>query len=415
MEPISKSQERDEIVLECSIKLLDPLFNEVINFKKINLLLAVLKELRTLNPNLPTFLLQWILLPHEKRILKVEIVLKLVKEGFLLVKEFDKGFSTLLEVSNNNVHILSITKIIKSLIIDENYFPPSTFPKTIDYILKSIKVFKDMYPKLSKYLEDFKNAISQGSGSSAQSIPISFQPVLDNVYQNTVKAALALFDSDKSEDYDTAFAKLKEWFAIKSEEEMPNFIKMLGATIFQAQDNTLTKFFAFITDICVDFALKSTEKGTVERSLDPNSSNNAIDFSYIDAFSKLVTLIFKTVINADKKSILERILEASVLILTKNHELHQNAFNQRPFFRLYYNLIFVNLHDFTFFLIIIKDIQRKEYNFSADDQLLFTNIFTKVLDQLQPLSYPGFSFAWLQLLSTPGFISLNLTINVFFY
>jgi len=337
MELINISPNRDELVLECTIKLLDPLFNDLISINKINFLFAVLKELRILNENVPSFLLKWILLPNEKRILKVEIILKLIKDGYLLIKELDSALSNYLEASNNNVHIfLSITKIVKSLTIDEKSVPFTTFPKTIDYILRSIRVFKDMYPKMSKYLEDFRNAVTSGSENNSSSI--SYQPPSDNIYKETVRAAFALFDQKEAEYYDQAFSKLGEWLQITSEKEMPNFIKVLETTIFQAQEDKLTKFFAFIMDICVDHALSSNERGNINKKL---AQNNAMDFSYIDAFSKLVIVILKTVINTDKKAILERILESSLLILTKNHELHKGKFNQRPFFRFFYNLIFV--------------------------------------------------------------------------
>ena len=335
MELISSSPNRDEIVLECTIKLLDPLFNDLISFKKINFLFAVLKELRALNDNVPSFLLQWILLPNEKRISKVEIILKLIKESFLPLKEIDSAFSNFLEASNNNVHIfLSITKIVKSLTIDETFIPAGALPKTIGYILRNIRVFKDLYPKLSKYLEDFKYAIT----GRTENQPVSYHPPVDNVYKATVAAAFALFELKESEYYEQAFSKLGEWLLITSEKEMPNFIKILETTIFQAEEGKLIKFFAFMTDICVDHALGSIEKDPRYKKI---VQTNAMDFSYIDAFSKLVIVILKTVINTDKKVILEKILESSLLILSKNHALHRERFNQRPFFRLFYNLIFV--------------------------------------------------------------------------
>ena len=339
MEMVSSSPNREDVVLECSTKLLDPLFTDQISFKKINFFLAILRELRSLNESLPSFLLQWILLPTEKRILKLEIILKLIKENFLLTGELDQGFSDLLETSSNNVHIyLSITKIVKSLTVDEKILPAVVFQKTITLILKSIKNFKDIYPKMGKYLEDFKSALNEVAESANQANGISYQPSIDNLYRTTLSRALALFDAKESAHYEQAFSKLEEWLRITSEKEMPNFIKVLETTIFQGQEDKLTKFFAFMTDICVEHALDSFERIKTHPKI---AHSAAIDLSYVDAFSKLIIVILKTVINTNKNEILERILESSVLTLTKNHGVHKENFNQRPFFRLFYNLIFV--------------------------------------------------------------------------
>lgn len=415
MELIRTSPNSDNLAIECSIKILDPLFNDLISIKKINFFLLLLKELRSINVNLTSFILQWILLPTEKRILKSDIILKLIKEGFFSPKDLDQGFSNLLETSNNFpsdkmqniVHIyLGITKLIKSLIIDEKFLPPTAFHRTIEYILRSIKNFKETYPKMGKYLEDFKNAIAETFGSNNYSTVNSIQMPIDEQYRASVEKAFLLFSAKESEHYDQAFAKFVEWLKITSEKEMPNFIKILETTIFQAQEDKF-KFFAFITDICVNHSLDSISKISSYKNI---TQPTAMDFSYIDAYSKLIIVILKSVINADKNQMLESILESTILALTKNHELHRGSFNQRPFFRLFFNLIFVISYFFFFSSLILpsQDIQRKEYNFNNEEITQFTSIFIMALEKLQPLRYPGFAFSWLQLIFNPNFISLTL-------
>ena len=357
MELVGTSPNRDNLVIECAIKILDPLFNDLISIKKINFFLLVLRELKNLNVSLTSFLLQWILLPTEKRILKSDIILKLIKDSFFSIKDLDQGFSSLLETANtfsndkasNVVHIyLGITKIIKSLIIDEKFLPATAFNRTIEFIFRSIKNFKETYPKMGKYLEDFKNAIAETFGSNSYNTINTIQMPTDEEYRVFVERALSLFSTKESEHYDQAFAKFVEWLKITSEKEMPSFIKILETTIFQAQQDKFTKFFAFMTDICVNHSLDSINKISAYKSI---TQATAMDFSYIDAYSKLIIVILKTVINTDKNQMFENILESSILTLTKNHELHRANFNQRPFFRLFFNLIFVNIFVEDVFLI----------------------------------------------------------------
>lgn len=326
MELIKTSNNQDEIVNECAILLLERLFTEQIVFKKINFFLAVLGELKLIHPNLPLFLVQWVFLPKEKRVLKIEIILKLIKHDFLPSSELDSGFVEVLETSNNDVQIyLNITKLVKLLIIDEKMFPATIFQRTIDLIVRSIKAFREIYPKMGKYLEDFKNSLNK------------CQLNVDSTYRKTLDKALSVFDPKDEEYYNQTFKKLEEWLSITSEKEMPDFSKVLETTIFQAQDDSLVKFFTFMTDICVDNALNSLKRIHSGKPI----HTSAMDFSYVDALSKLIIVMLKTIINTDKKGILEPILTSCVLTLTKNHEVHKENFNQRPFFRLFYNIIFV--------------------------------------------------------------------------
>jgi CCR4-NOT transcription complex subunit 1 len=83
-----------------------------------------------------------------------------------------------------------------------------------------------------------------------------------------------------------------------------------------------------------------------------------------------------------------------LFFLTKNHEYHKEKFNQRPFFKLLFNLIY--------------DIKRREYNFQDNEINDFFNVFIKLFNKLQPLKYPGFSFSWLELISNSNFMSTIL-------
>ena len=329
----------EEVPVECAFKLLDPLFSDKISFKKINFFLAVLRELKQLHENLPSEILQWIL-SLEKPILKAEVMLKLIKENFVNVPDLDQGFLDLLENSNNNFQIyISIIKIVKALIVDEKLLEATYFQKTIDHILKNAKSFKDMHPKMEKYIEDFKNSIYYTPNLNNQTRPKMIQPVPDTIYKATLQQALNLFNEKDEEYYEQVNRKLEEWLRITAETEMPGFIKVIETTVFQAAGETLIKFFAFMTDICVENTLASAERMNAYGKLYHNS---AMDFSYIDAFSKLIIVLLKTVINTNKNEILEKIIQSIVLTLTKNHELQRENFNQRPFFRLFYNILFVS-------------------------------------------------------------------------
>lgn len=82
------------------------------------------------------------------------------------------------------------------------------------------------------------------------------------------------------------------------------------------------------------------------------------------------------------------------MMINKFHEFDGRAFNQRPFFKLILNLIY--------------DVSRTSYGFDSTTILTMYTVFTHLLHKLQPLSLPGFSFAWLELVSNKYFISTIL-------
>lgn len=78
------------------------------------------------------------------------------------------------------------------------------------------------------------------------------------------------------------------------------------------------------------------------------------------------------------------------MMINKFHEFDSRPFNQRPFFKLILNLIY--------------DVSRISYNFDSTTILTMYTVFAHLLHKLQPLSYPGFSFAWLELVSNKCFM-----------
>jgi len=123
----------------------------------------------------------------------------------------------------------------------------------------------------------------------------------------------------------------------------------------------------------------------------------SLAYQPIDAFSKLVISLLKlqqpsTPIgtpatetqDAGRVALLNKVLSIIVLVAAQHHEQRRQQFNQRPFLRLFTSL-FSDLH-------------------AAEQQLqtIYLPILTAIsntLHTLQPSQFPGFTFAWLQLIS----------------
>lgn len=78
------------------------------------------------------------------------------------------------------------------------------------------------------------------------------------------------------------------------------------------------------------------------------------------------------------------------LVLARYHE-QMASFNQKPFFRIFFNIIF--------------DIQRPEYQFKPQDQLDMYKELADFFVEVSPLKYPAFSYSWLELISNRYLLS----------
>lgn len=398
MEFITTSGANEEVYYECAIRILDSLFNDQISGKKINFFLAVLQEFRKYDENLPTDILDWIITPTEKRIAKSEYFMKLIKDNFINTQELDAKFADLLEHQGGNSMIYSsIFKIVKTFVIDEKLFEPGFFAKTLPILLKILSQLKDSNPKVVKLFEDFRNAIMGNANLNNQTRP-KISPLADSFYKNTLQQAFTYFrereGSNDSDLYDFANLKLQELLKIENEDEMIEFIVGLESAVF-SNNETFIRFLAYMVDICVEDALKSLEKF---ENYGRFNFLPAFDFSSIDCLSRFFILILKSITNIPRNEIFEKILQGIVLILTKNHDLHREKFNQRPFFRLFYTMIY--------------DIKRPEFSFNPQEINNYLQILMKVFDRLQPLKYPGFAYAWFELISGRNFMPLVLLAGV---
>lgn len=325
MDLISHTNKSEMIIFDCALRIIDPLFSDKINLKKINFFVAVLQELRRFDENLTVDVLEWIV-SDEKRILKTELVIRFIKEKFLPYMQLDLKFAEIIKNCKLNPLVYqSIVRIIK-VTFEEKMLPINIFANTIEIILTTYKSIKDS--KILKFLDDFKNMIT-----NAGSMPKQANIITSPVYLNNLKRVYQFF-KEPSEIYEEASNVLEEWFNIESEEEMPNFISNILNKIFESENNTI-KFFTYLTDICVAHSIEST----MDQEL---NSVGALDYTYVDAETRFLILLLNGVKDSDTLiALFENIMQSIIVSLTKNHHLERGRFNGRPFFRIFYNIICV--------------------------------------------------------------------------
>ncbi len=107
---------------------------------------------------------------------------------------------------------------------------------------------------------------------------------------------------------------------------------------------------------------------------------------------KLVVVLLKT-FDFNKQEFMSRIFEFVRGKLAEDHGAQGRAFNQKPYYRVLINILTVfNMSDC--------------FNQKTQRQIFFD--MADLLKEINPNSYPGFAFAWLELIShrlfMPNFI-----------
>uniref|UniRef100_A0A6B2KWF0 CCR4-Not complex component Not1 C-terminal domain-containing protein n=1 Tax=Arcella intermedia TaxID=1963864 RepID=A0A6B2KWF0_9EUKA len=146
-------------------------------------------------------------------------------------------------------------------------------------------------------------------------------------------------------------------------------------------------YFRVTIEIALERCFK--EEPEVKPNEDPTTEDKGPRLNYkpIDALSKLLSLIVKYF--PEKVLILKRILYVIAGILERNYYNQPEQFDQRPYFRLFSNLLM---------------------EFNLPDPVFESNIrhilleFQALFHKFRPSLFPGFSFAWLELISHRTFM-----------
>lgn len=99
--------------------------------------------------------------------------------------------------------------------------------------------------------------------------------------------------------------------------------------------------------------------------------------------------------NLDKNQLIQYVLDAALIVLTRYHETPQSQFNQRPIQKLLTNLLW--------------EINRPIYDFSEQQKIGFLNRFVVFLQKCEPNVFPAFSYSWLELMSNRHLMSTLLS------
>lgn len=391
----------------------------------IDVHLAILKSVASIAPKLVNELTAWLLGTDDDQKFKLDLLVGMCKHRLLYMHEVDMYFSKLLHLlmvrnqvfvvgvqggNNNNrtrrihpklefvinfvrrvickaqaVHAHELSRLCERIgNMAQSYANhPSDLQTILSHLLRDVNMAA---MQMEREREDRKRLMSSSVPGDGEPNDRDVEFVLQmsrvndasNNSANSTKPIIGLFQG---------------WMSIclqgnASDKTYAKYLSMLQQQRVLNSPESSIRFFRVVTRLCVEDAFKQPQKG-------PQMQRGRLSYTAIDALAKLVVFLVKfldpTGTNnpqnknpATKIRILSLFLNSVAWSLLKEYELKREHFNQKPYLRLFTNL----LHDLN-----TPDPSLDSNN--TDVLLAFARVFTI----LRPTRVPGFVFAWLELVS----------------
>ncbi|KAF2071681.1 hypothetical protein CYY_006997 [Polysphondylium violaceum] len=320
----------------------------------------------------------------DKKITRV-LVAGLIIHQLINVNEYDIALSKMMLDPTRSVPAIEFaTNLLRFCIVENPYANLVEFPATLELLTKIAHRQPNEF--LIKTLEDLKNGPKEEKKRRVSRIRqedmIMDPPLLR-------EAVIAL---------------LQDWLVFSSansdQKLLIQYLSQVLQISFMKNELYFIKFFRIGLEWSLEryqssIELNNSNNSTSTTTNSGASSNNNPPYLEIDSYCKFVVLMVKHG-DPTKLNILTKVLSVLIKVLGKDYDSNPLKFNQRPYLRIFENLLVdLNAPD-----PILEHV-------STHILFYFVNAFAT----LHPSKYPGFCFAWLDLISHRCFMPKLLLKN----
>jgi CCR4-NOT transcription complex subunit 1 len=355
---VDRNTLREQLIARASEVTVTALFQSENSFAR-EILSSLLEQLCNLSSTASKEITFWLLFAKDPRKLNPEVTLAILRSGLISCADLDVSLSKEIKAKSEAVIPFAIDLITSAVLGPDPIALRADFAATLE-ALEEIDNEDPQHANVAKLMESLSNNVqivpakASEDSSSAQSL---------------------------AEQMRFIFA---EWVRLsqhpsRNERQFSSFIYQLSKHEILSKPQYAISF----TRMSFEFALKSYSRGPFPESL-PISDE---PFIALDALAKLISDIIFSFKGEDLKASLayaQRILSVISLVLIEHHEKLSDQFNEQPYFRFFSSLFYeLNLAEEK-----STELVRELYLLIAD-----------ILKPLQPFAVPGFSFAWMSLIS----------------
>eukprot|EP01133_Synstelium_polycarpum_P015486 gene15486-18389_t len=333
----------------------------------------LLEVLRDWDPKILNTITSILLFSNPDRRLNRMLVAGLIVHQLINVNEYDQQLATMMIGQGRHQIIEFATNLLRFVLVENTYAVPSEFVCVIDIIGKIAAGAPGSSDIINKTLEDIKSL-----------------PPVEEKKRRISRIKQEEMNRDPPGLKEASISLLQDWHLFSSTNtDQKMFIQYMSQVLqlnMMKNEVYFQKFFRMAIEWIVEKYTAAAASAILESPTQSSAQSSA--YVEIDSFCRLVVLFVK---HADPThlNILTKVLSMLIKVLTKDYENNSTRFNQRPYLRIFENLMTdLNAPD-----PILEQ---------ASTPILYC--FVNALAALQPLNYPGFCFAWLDLISHRSFM-----------
>ncbi|KAM0934312.1 putative CCR4-Not complex component, Not1, MIF4G-like domain superfamily [Dioscorea sansibarensis] len=409
---IRRCVSRDEAALAVAQKVFKSLYENASNVHHINSHVAVLSAIRDVCKLVVKELTSWVIYSDEERKFNTEITIALIHSDLLNLAEYNVHLAKLIDGGRNTALEFSIS-LVEELVVQESGVSMSELHNLIDALAK-LAIRPGSPESLQQLVEICRN--NTGNLTPQSDFTVSKEEKAKQSKDRKVPSGRASITTEESSVTETTAGDpagfrdqvsqlFAEWGKISSlpatnDSVCSHYISQLQQLGLLKGDDITDSFFRVLTEISVAHCL-ATEQAITTGSLSLQSAQQPLllTFTAIDAYAMLVVAILKFGSmdhGPSKIALLSKVLSVTVRVIQRDAEEKKSFFNPRPYFRLFINWLL--------------DLASPDSVLDGANFQVLTS-FANTFHALQPLKVPGWSFAWLELVSHRSFMPKLLMCN----
>ncbi|KAI8970255.1 CCR4-Not complex component, Not1-domain-containing protein [Mycotypha africana] len=325
----------------------------------IEVYVVILEHLYEVAPAVGNLVTTWLTHADDERKYNVPVTVALIKAGLISLPEQDQELAVLINSGRKNAIEFSV-RLIRACLLGE-------------------------YPLATS--QEFMASLEALSNLRGNQIPENVISLLEELRRVPTPQHLQAQDMAPPSSTDgNLYEQLQYFFAewvrvyqhpAATEKTLLTFVTQLSQQDILRMNDVATLFYR----VCIEASVEHAIKFKMLAGQSP-----ALGYQPIDALSKLIVCLTQVTMadEADPLIHVRRALSVAVLCISQHHEIRGQHFDQRPFLRLFTSLL--------------TDFHKIEQQMLSL-YLPLLNAFSSTFLTLQPLKFPGFSLAWLQLIS----------------
>lgn len=336
----------------------------------------LLERLCEVSPNVGVLVTSWLTHADDERKYNVPVTVALIKANLINLPEQDQELANLID--SGRISAVDFTaRLIHACLFEENSLGSrQEFMKS----LEALNRLRGNIPESVLILvEEMRRRTAPGNNAAAT---VTLQQ------SSVISQGLSDEEIAMREQMHVLFS---EW--VRLYQHPTSTDKILKAYVTQLSQQNIFKVEEMATLFYRTCIEASVEHATKHKQI----PNQPVGLIYLptDAFSKLIVCLIELPqplvdnsssesIDNGKVSLFNKVLSIIAIIISQVHDQRQQQFDQRPFLRIFTSLL--------------CELHTSEQQLQTVYMSLLTSM-SNTFSALQPSQFPGFTFAWLQLIS----------------